>query len=114
MTNKASLPLELGDCVGHVAVTLNRRTYRLQCGDGEEPRLTALADHLRTKLDALTAEFGQVGDDRLLMLAALQITDELWDARAQVAALTLALEQAELAAPVTPPAAAARRAGQKG
>jgi cell division protein ZapA len=97
--------------VGHVAVTLNRRTYRLQCGDGEESRLTALADHLRTKLDALAAEFGQVGDDRLLVLAALQITDELWDAREQVSALTQALEQAQIAAP---PPAAARRAGQKG
>jgi cell division protein ZapA len=96
--------------VGHVAVTLNRRTYRLQCGDGDEPRLTALADHLRSKLDALAAEFGQVGDDRLFMLAALQITDELWDAREQVAALTLALEQAQVTLPPTAP----RRAGQKG
>jgi cell division protein ZapA len=96
--------------VGHVAVTLNRRTYRLQCGDGEEPRLVDLADHIRTKLQILTSEFGQIGDDRLLVLAALQITDELWDAREQVAALTLALEQAQLTAPATPP----RRAGQKG
>lgn len=96
--------------MGHVAVTLNRRTYRLQCGDGDEPRLLALSAHVRSKLEALIAEFGQVGDDRLLMLAALQIADELWDARAQVTALTLALEPAQTQAlpPLTP-----RRAGQK-
>jgi cell division protein ZapA len=97
--------------VGHVAVTLNRRTYRLQCGDGEEPRLVDLSNHVRAKLEALAAEFGQVGDDRLLLLAALQITDELWDAREQVAALTQELEQAQIATPVAGPP---RRAGQKG
>jgi cell division protein ZapA len=96
--------------VGHVAVTLNRRTYRLQCSDGEEPRLVDLADHLRSKLESLTSEIGQVGDDRLMLLAALQITDELWDAREQVAALTLALNEAQIVAPPTAP----RRAGQKG
>ena len=101
--------------MGHVAVTLNRRTYRLQCSDGEEQRLLGLTAHVRGKLDAITAEFGQVGDDRLLLLAALQIADELWDAREQVATLT-----AELAVAVVPGVAAAtvpaaaRRAGQKG
>jgi cell division protein ZapA len=96
--------------VGHVAVTLNRRTYRLQCGDGEEPRLLALSAHVRSKLEALIAEFGQVGDDRLLMLAALQIADELWDARTQVAALALAQEQAQ--PPALPTPAVPRRAGR--
>jgi cell division protein ZapA len=95
--------------VGSVAVMLNRRSYRLQCGDGEEPRLMGLAAHLRTKLDALVAEFGQVGDDRLMMLAALQIADELWDARDQVTVLTQALEQAQVAAPPATP----RRSVQK-
>ncbi len=98
--------------MGHVAVTLNRRTYRLQCGDGEEPRLLDLSNHVRAKMEALTSEFGQVGDDRLLLLAALQISDELWDAREQVAALTQALEQAQETPP--PSASAPRRAGQKG
>jgi cell division protein ZapA len=96
--------------VGSVAVTLNRRSYRLSCGDGEEPRLMGLVAHLNGKLDALVAEFGQVGDDRLLMLAALQIADELWDARDQVTTLTQTLEQAQIAAPPAVP----RRAGTKG
>jgi cell division protein ZapA len=106
--------------LGHVAVTLNRRTYRLQCGDGEEPRLVDLGNHIRAKLDALLAEFGQVGDDRLLVLAALQVTDELWDARAEIAALTLALAEAQIATQVAtqvaapPPATGPRRVGQKG
>jgi cell division protein ZapA len=113
--------------VGHVAVTLNRRTYRLECGDGEEPRLLGLAAHLRAKLDGLVAEFGQVGDDRLMLLAALQIADELWEARDQVTTLTQAMNGPPVITQVTPPVAhadapsytpplpaGARRAGQKG
>lgn len=67
--------------MGQVTVTLNSRTYRLRCGDGEEERLLLLAEHVRAKLDELVAEFDQCGDDRLLLMTALLVTDELWDAR---------------------------------
>lgn len=69
--------------MGQVTVTLNNRTYRLRCGDGEEERLLLLVEHVRTKLDELVAEFGQCGDDRLLLMTALLVTDELMDARAR-------------------------------
>jgi cell division protein ZapA len=67
--------------VGQVAITLNARTYRLRCGDGEEPRLLALAAHLRAKVDGLVGEFGQIGEERLLLMAALLVADELFEAR---------------------------------
>ena len=67
--------------MGQVTVTLNGRTYRLRCGDGEEARLLQLAGHLEQRIDSLAAEFGQVGDERLLLMAALLIADELWDMR---------------------------------
>jgi cell division protein ZapA (FtsZ GTPase activity inhibitor) len=66
--------------MGHVTVTLNGRAYRLRCDDGEERRLVALADHVRGKVEALVSEFGQVGDDRLLAMAALLVADEYFDA----------------------------------
>lgn len=69
--------------MGQVTVTLNGRAYRLSCGEGEEKRLLALADHVRDKLDLLVAQFGQAGNDRLMLMAALLIADELWDARAR-------------------------------
>jgi cell division protein ZapA len=72
--------------MGQVAITLNGRSYRLRCGDGEEQRLFALAEHVRAKLDDLTREFGQVGDDRLLLMAALLIADELFDLREDLVA----------------------------
>jgi cell division protein ZapA len=67
--------------MGQVTVTLNGRSYRLYCGDGEEERLIALADHVRSKLNGVVQQFGQAGEDRLLLMAALLIADELWDAR---------------------------------
>ncbi len=73
--------------MGQVAITLNGRTYRLLCGAGEEQRLLALSGHLKSKVDALVAQFGQVGEDRLLLMAALLIADELFDARDQPAAM---------------------------
>lgn len=68
--------------MGQVTITLNGRVYRLNCRDDEEPRLHALADHVREKLDQLAAEFGAIGNERLLLMSALLIADELFDVRA--------------------------------
>ena len=70
--------------MGQVSITLNGRTYRLRCGDGEESRLLQLSGHVRDKIERLAAEFGQVGDDRLMVMAALLITDELFEARTRL------------------------------
>jgi cell division protein ZapA len=70
-----------------VTVQLNGRNYRLSCGDGEEKRLLDLADHIRQRIDDLSYEFKNSGDERLLVMAAIMITDELWDAQAKIAAL---------------------------
>ena len=67
--------------MGQVAITLNGRTYRLACQDGEEERLLALGNHVRGHVDRLTREFGQIGDDRLLAMVAILIADELFEAK---------------------------------
>jgi cell division protein ZapA len=74
--------------MGHVTVTINSRTYRLRCGDGEEQRLVALANQVKARVDRLLSEFGNVGDDRILLMAALLIADELMDARMMLDELT--------------------------
>lgn len=67
--------------MGQVAVTINGRTFRLRCGDGEEGRLMTMATMVKQRVDNLVSEFGNVGDDRLMLMAALMIADELLDAR---------------------------------
>jgi cell division protein ZapA len=70
--------------MGQVAVSLMGRNYRFVCGDGEEPRIKALSDYLRTKVDQLSQEMGRTADDRLLVMAALILADELFEARGTV------------------------------
>jgi len=70
--------------LGEVSVTLNGRTYRLECGAGEEAHLIALAEYLGSHVDTMKRKFGQVGDDRLILMASLMVTDELWEVRRQM------------------------------
>jgi cell division protein ZapA len=70
--------------MGQVSVTLNGRTYRLECGEGEESHLIALSEYLGSHVESMKHKFGQVGDDRLILMASLMVTDELWEARRQL------------------------------
>jgi cell division protein ZapA len=68
--------------MAEVTVNVSGRAYRFDCGDGEEARLKDLAAYVKGRVDALAREHGNAGDERLLLMAALLITDELWDAQA--------------------------------
>lgn len=67
--------------MGQVTITLNGRTYRLSCPDDEEERLNQLVEHVRGKVDQLASEFGQIGNERLMLMSALMVADELFDLR---------------------------------
>ena len=88
--------------MGQVAITVNGRSYRFDCGDGEEARLKELAAYVKGRVEALTREHGNVGEERLLLMAALLITDELWDARAALAETPAAPSRAKEPAPKPP------------
>jgi len=77
--------------MGQVSVTLNGRTYRLECGEGEESHLIALSEYLGSHVESMKHKFGQVGDDRLILMASLMVTDELWEARRQLQELKVNL-----------------------
>lgn len=70
--------------MGQVNVTLNGRNYRLECSEGEESHLIELAEYLGTHVDTMRRKFGQVGDDRLILMASLVIADELWELRREL------------------------------
>ncbi len=71
--------------MGQATITINGRTYRLKCRDGEEARLLALADVVSHRVDSLAGEFAAAGDGRLLLMTALMLADELMDAEARLA-----------------------------
>jgi cell division protein ZapA len=63
-----------------VHLTVNGRSYPVSCEPGEETRIKELAQYLDRKTQEFVAKLGQIGEARLLVLAALVITDELADA----------------------------------
>ncbi|HYS47310.1 MAG TPA: cell division protein ZapA [Xanthobacteraceae bacterium] len=66
--------------MAHVSVTINGRQYRMACEDGQENHLVWLAGDLDRRIEQLRAQFGEIGDMRLTMMAALTIADELVEA----------------------------------
>lgn len=80
--------------MGQVSVTLNGRSYRLECSEGEEAHLIELAEYLGSHVDEMRRKFGQVGDDRLILMASLVVADELWELRREVGEMKTALAEA--------------------
>ncbi len=70
--------------MAEVPFTFNQRTYRFQFEEHDAPRLPDIVRYFKAKLDELVREHGAVGDERLILMAALMITDELFDTRADV------------------------------
>jgi cell division protein ZapA len=68
-----------------VNVMVASRAYTIACDDGEEAHLRDLAAHVDAKAREVLASVGQVGDARMLLMAALLIADEHNDLAAQVA-----------------------------
>ena len=81
--------------MGQVSVTLNGRTYRLECGSGEEAHLIELSEYLAAHVETMKHKFGQVGDDRLILMAALMVTDELWEARRHIEEMKTVLAESK-------------------
>ncbi|MES1155584.1 MAG: cell division protein ZapA [Pseudorhodoplanes sp.] len=66
--------------MSQVDVTINGRQYRMACEDGQESHLMRLAKDLDARMEQLRASFGEIGDTRLTVMAALTIADELSEA----------------------------------
>jgi cell division protein ZapA len=63
--------------VPQVTITINARQFRMACEDGQEVHLQQLAKYVDDRITALRDQFGQVGDARLTVMAALMVADEL-------------------------------------
>ena len=82
-----------------IVVTIAGKAYRMACGEGEEAHLEGLAALFNGKIDELRGSFGEIGDMRLQVMAALTMADELAEARGR--AERLKAELAGLKAQVT-------------
>jgi len=66
--------------MAHVTVSINGRQYRMACEDGQEDHLNRLAGEFNQRVEQLRGNFGEIGDHRLLVMAALMVSDELNEA----------------------------------
>jgi cell division protein ZapA len=70
-----------------VTVTIAGRSYRMACGEGEEAHLEGLAALYDGKIQEMRGSFGEIGDMRLHVMAALTLADDLAETRRRMAAL---------------------------
>jgi cell division protein ZapA len=69
-----------------VNVMVNSRAYTIACDDGEEEHLKALGADVDAKVRELLGAVGQVGEQRLILMAALLLADEVHAAETQLEA----------------------------
>jgi len=70
-----------GNAMPQVSVTINGRQFRMACEEGEEEHLMQLAADLDTRITRLRGRFGEIGDTRLTVMAALTLADELFESK---------------------------------
>lgn len=73
--------------MAQVTVTIAGHVYRVACGEGEEAHLQGLARQIDERLELLKRNFGEIGDQRLTIMAAITIADELAEANRRIAQL---------------------------
>jgi len=77
-----------------VNAMVNGRAYTIACDEGEEEHLRELASYVDGKVRELLGSVGQVGDTRLMLMAAILITDEFFHATEKLKTQTQSLSDA--------------------
>ncbi len=62
--------------MGQVNVTINGKTFRMACDDGQEEHLSNLGEQLSETIEMLRGQFGEIGDQRLTVMAAITMADQ--------------------------------------
>ncbi|HEY3812390.1 MAG TPA: cell division protein ZapA [Caulobacteraceae bacterium] len=80
-----------------VDVEINGRHYMVGCADGQEERVRLLSRQFDENVRQVAGDVGAVGELRLFLMAALLVSDELAEIRAQYNRLRVDFEQAQIA-----------------
>jgi cell division protein ZapA len=73
--------------MGQVNVTISGKTFRMACDDGEEEHLESLGRQLGETIELLRTQFGEIGDQRLTVMAAITLADRYSEAERRLAQL---------------------------
>lgn len=70
-----------------VNVEINGRKYRMACEEGQQQHLIGLAERFNIQVEALKGAVGEIGDNRLTVMAGIAVVDELAEAERRIKAL---------------------------
>jgi len=73
--------------VPEVNVEINGRKYRMACEEGQQKHLIGLAERFNQQVEGLKGAVGEIGDNRLTVMAGIAVLDELAEAERRIAAL---------------------------
>ena len=65
--------------MANVNIKFNNKDYLLSCDDGQEENLKELANHLNSKYNELKTNLGNIGENKLLLITAIQMIDDYFD-----------------------------------
>ena len=63
---------------------MNGRSYRMACDDGQEEHVVELGQRFDAAIEELRASVGEVGDQRLMVMAGILMTDRMLDGERQL------------------------------
>jgi len=75
-------------------IGVHGKLYSVACAPGQEARLSELGGRLDKRVDQIAAAVGDVGEARLLLIAALALMDELDAAKSGAGMVALELRAA--------------------
>jgi cell division protein ZapA len=81
--------------MAQITVTINGKSFRMACDDGEEERLMGLAARFDGWIGELRGAFGEIGDQRLTVMAGIMATDQVSELERKVARLEQDLAEAK-------------------
>ena len=70
-----------------VNVEINGRKYRMACEEGQQQHLIGLAERFNTQVEGLKGAVGEIGDNRLTVMAGIAVLDDLAEAERRIAEL---------------------------
>ena len=73
--------------MAQVSVNIAGRVYRMACEDGQEPHLEQLAREFDAKIAEMKSSFGEIGDQRLTVMAAIAMADDRSEAQRKISRL---------------------------
>ena len=70
--------------MANVNIKFNGKEFLLSCEDGQEEHLEELSLHLNNKFDNLKKSLGNIGENKLLLIASISVMDEYFETRKKI------------------------------